>query len=239
MSQDYTRIVSVRGSIPVADDIIFCDDVEGQLNWSGSGTGTDWVVDKYGAVNAVMRGSYGVRMQTKATTPAVGDIVTAVRNVFLTPHRQALLSACFRLPTVSTIEYFEVRAIYWDGTYQYELSLRYDRAAGIWKQYISGTYQYNIAGSSQVFHPDAWNRIEVAVDFANYNRNLRGLVCNQVNLPDINYNVLAAYDSAAPHLTVSFALKSSAASQQTMYLDDIVVLARIPQVRIQGPAVII
>jgi len=217
MGLEGLRVVKPVGAIPISPDVIFYDDMEGQLNWRGAGTGADWVVDRFGAVGAQVMGNYGLRMMTRATTPAVGDSVTAFRDVSLRQQKKVYLGFFFRLPTIGTISRFAFFTYCYTGSVIRCVEFLYNRVTGRWEYYAPGPTLTPVPGGSQAINSEAWNWFEVGLDYGR--PGIFFLECAGLRLENLDLVTYSIGNPEPPRLHIAINMVSSAASQQTAYLD--------------------
>ena len=217
MSQDYIQKVTVRGSNPLCDDILMYDNFEGRLNWSGSGTGTDWVVAQSSGGNEMMDGQYGLKLQTKATTPAIGDEVIASRSMFLTPHKLLTFSGFFRFMSSTLVRRVILRLYCYTGAIGSEVlvayspinqRLEYMEYSGAW---------WPVIGGSINLHPDAWHRLSFVYDIINHY--VVAVQCDSLVLLNLSAEPYFSIDTSAARVVPGVQLIADTAAQATSYLD--------------------
>ncbi len=217
MAQDYTQNVSIRGYNPLADDILMYDNFEGRLNWTGSGTGTDFVVALSTGGNEMVDGMQGLKLQTKATTPAAGDEVTATRSMFVTPHRYLTFSGFFRFLNSTTVRRICLRLLYYSGAYQYRFAVGYTCLAQRLDYLEYSEAWWPVPGGSIVLHPDSWHRLAFTVDLVSLR--IIAVSCDTLSLLSLDLEPPLNNNTSGAHIDLSAYLSVDTAAQATSYLD--------------------
>ena len=217
MSQELIQKVSVRGSNPLTDEIIAYDDFEGRQNFTGSGTGADWTVALTTGGNEMVDGLQGLKLQTRLTTPAIGDQVTAIRSMHLTPHKTYCLSSAFRFSPMANTRLVALLMDIYTGSHQCSFGVGYDpqvqmleyqNQPGIWDTIIGGAIAVDGA---------AWGRLMFAVDISIFR--IISVVCNGLVLPNLSQSVPYFVNTTAPHVDIGLFLATETANQCTAFFD--------------------
>jgi len=191
------------------------------LNWSGSGTGADWVVDRFGAVGAQDRGNFGLRIRTRVTTPAVGDFVQAMRFTSLRRWRNITFSCSFRQPNGIGIDKIYFLLNYMNGVKTIRGDIRYSYFDEAWSfRNVSDVWEV-IPGSSQKLGDDSWHYFSVVIDYVN--NKLKIFQCDEVYIERLERTFCELPTMAPNYFYVAMGMITSVASQQTMYYDDVLV----------------
>ena len=104
MGKEYIRQVDSRLSQKPADNVLILEDFVTTVNWSSSGTGTDYSVTR--DTSAYMKSSFGIdtpgslKLVTRATDPAAGDICNAIFTGPMGIGQKLILSGRFRSDSV-------------------------------------------------------------------------------------------------------------------------------------------
>jgi len=219
MGNEDIRKVFVEGNLPVGGDIIMFDDMEGQLNWVGSGIGTDWVVDRYGDVNCQFRGNYGLRMMTRATTPAADDWVIAYRAIHFRKNQVVRLVYWMRYVSDTLVRRVGNYLDYFTGTTRYMLDVAYNPSLKRWQYYNSVDVWTDVPGGAQELYGDAWHRVSLTW-FPLSPRKVY-LECDELSIGPLDFNVYSASSTTRRHIGVGFSVYTSSAARATVYFDDI------------------
>ena len=219
MSQDYIQKVTVRGSNPLCDDILMYDNFEGRLNWAGSGTGTDWVVAQSSGGNEMIDGLYGLKLQTRTTTPAAGNWVTAIRYMGQLPGRILRYFVYFRPVGVNGCSSVDFGFYLYNGQTVTYVIVSYFVGDHTWKYYTpSGTW-VAIPGMSMVYDPNAWSYLEFLYDVDT--NMLCGGRSGQMASPVLSLLQCQAPSTVAPAVAARFTLTTSGPASQVFYYDHV------------------
>jgi len=163
MGKPYVRQVEVVGLVEELGTVLLFDDIEDLFKWIGSGTGTDWIVEK--STTEAFSGSASLHIKTKATSPAAGDNVSAVRKFALSIGKKLSLEFRFRYVSKTYVDSVVCGFGFYDGANYHRGWFRYLPPEGKWQYMKSdGTYE-DIPGGTQALHQDGWHRLRVILDF--------------------------------------------------------------------------
>jgi len=220
MAKEYTRRVHVISQIPFPAEPILADNFEGAFEWVGGGSGTDWELTK--SADYAVSKNYSMKMITKATTPAVGDLVQARRYPILIPSRYIDLSFAFR-PEYGSGTLARIYAIFditntLDGK-RFRYYMRIDAKAGkLQMETASGVWT-----DIKTIKPPAdgcWNKFRMIVDQKDKKITYfeTGNAVIEVNKP--------AYQVGTPNVYYAdliIGIETRTADRATLYVDDVLI----------------
>ena len=203
-----------------AGGLLLYDDMEGVLEWTGSGTGTYTMEQSH---NHAYSGDYSLHLKTRAAAVAA-DTVSAVRQIGITPRKKLLFSVCFLPTSGSDIEYISFNIIHYDGSYRREAQVRYYYETLAvnrkWKYVKSDGTLADITGGNQMLGTSAWHMMSLSIDFVNnqYTELISdGLVMDMASLADYDLRAVALVGDE--HLRTVLRIVTSDATQIESYFD--------------------
>jgi len=221
MGEEYKRTVQTYGFIPFSKDIILWDDIEGVLKWTGEGNAGDWVVDRISSVDGVMDGVYGLRLQTRVTTPAIDDWARATRKIGLRKWYVVRVSFNFRLPNTEVSWRFISSPQFMDGAFWYNPMVRHLGGAKKWQYLDSGGAWQDIPGGGYEIHNEAWNYCEYTVSFRD--KILKTFQCNELFLVDLNLPIRVFSFVVPQNLLFLFEIQTAVAGSKVAYIDNVLI----------------
>jgi len=190
--------------------------------WTGEGTGTDFLVDgDYAGAEAYYKDKC-LKMQTKATTPAVGDYVRGYRSFVMAAGKKIMVFFKFRFASRTNTAYIEFQAYYCDSTKRHEARIRYDVQNNKW-QYLNSSNAWADfpTSATQKLKEGKWHLLYFSVDLttgkygmmwcAGYTRDLSA--CSYYK-PD---------DTGDEYAEIAARLETATANQITGYFADLLV----------------
>jgi len=219
MGRPYIREIVVVGNIPSLGDIILFDDFEDLFKWSGTGTGTDWLVEKNTAT--AFNKSASLHIKTKATTPAAGDYVTAYRYIYLPPPLKLSLECFWYYVSDTLVDFFAIELIFQDGSYRTHGKVRFHPPESKW-QYRDDTPAYvDIPGGSQKLNEGAWHRVALKLNF-------KDKIYSHLKSDDLEIDLSAlkmqsVSDTTAKQLYVAVSVSAETNARAECYIDDLLI----------------
>jgi len=219
MGKPYVEQVEVIGLVEKLGTVILLDDMEDLLKWSGSGTGSDWTVAK--DTTEAFNGSASLYLQTKATSPAIGDYVWAYRNIYLPGAKKMSLELFWRLTSATLVDKIEFRLFYYDSANRHEAVLYYLPPEGKWQYQDSTGSRQDVPGGAQKLHHDTWHRAKMIVDFEK--DEYVTLVSDALVVDLAGLTLKTVTDTTGQVLQVGFLVHTETAAQADAYFDDVFV----------------
>jgi hypothetical protein len=164
MGKPYERNINVLSYPTYFGNILCYDNFEDLLKWEKTGTGADYICEKFNTL--AYNGSYSLRLKTRATNPAANDYVQAKRQLTIRASKQLLISLNVNAYQPDGLKYIEVLYSFSDQLLLYEVNLRYSAADGL--LYIStpdGSAEV-ISTSALSFASGAWANITLIFNLA-------------------------------------------------------------------------
>lgn len=209
------------GSPPAAGETLLTDDMEGPLNWTGSGTGADWTVALTAA--AAHSPSHSLDLTTRVTDPTAGDVVTATYTTTYPLYPQLTLTAEINLGALlsqgPTDWIVRVNA----GAHKYSAGLRYQASDGTWHYWDALGALQPIAALAGVIAADTWVHVSLVVTLTSHQ-----YVSASVDALSADLSGLAIEDDgpeAAAYTQFTVQSSTLAGLAQGAYYDDIDIAA--------------
>lgn len=199
-----------------AGGLLLYDDMEGVLEWSGSGTGVYTMEQSH---DHAYQGDYSLLLKTRAAA-AANDFLEATRKVGLTPRKKLLLSFYFYPYSSTNIKNIAVNFGHYDGSSYIHGELRYSYSSLLWQYLKSNGLYANVTGSGQKLFAEAWHSFSLNIDFVNsqYTQMVSdGLIIDMTSLDD--YGLRSAASAIYEHLYITFRIETVGANQISTYFD--------------------
>jgi hypothetical protein len=206
---------------PAAGETIIIDDMEGPLNWTGSGTGADWTVAL--STGSAHSPSHSLDLTTRQTTPTAGDTVTALFSTTYPAYPRLTLSLWLDpgalLSQGPTDAILRVNA----GAHKYSAGLRYDHANAKWYYWdVAGAFQ-EIVALAGLLAADTWYHVTLVIDLAAHHYVSATLDTVTADLAGIDMEDDGA--EVASYCTLALRSSTGAGLPQGAYFDDVVCTA--------------
>lgn len=166
MTRDFLGDYRVSADLTFAKGVLLLDQCGNTLPWYIYGDGTDFDI----AIKreAAFFGNHGIRLRTKATTPAENNIVTARRMIPFPETNLLVYRLLINTPEVAKTKAIFIRADFNDGSRAYAAALKW-LPNGPYLQYLNAVGNYEtIQGYDQDASDEAWISIEVVVKLATH-----------------------------------------------------------------------
>lgn len=142
--------------------VMFLDDMESATDYEKTGTGTDYSV--VNTVNAKYFGEKGLRLTTKATTPAVGDWVQIRKQMDFPESGKVVARFRLGIPDVSTVYRIYISLIQVDGVTKDMAQLIYS-PTGKYLNYLNSTgADILIPGYGFTVTDGFWSTFQMSID---------------------------------------------------------------------------
>ena len=215
MGKEYRRdLYGIVASEP-ALSIVYDDDIEDTLKWTGSGHGADWTVEKSTAM--VFEKTYSLHLKTRATAPAAYDVVYANRLVFLPTLDVIKFSVYFNLVNHTYTAGFVISLMNYNGTKALQSSIRYSPGSPAFEILNSAGAYETITELSKKAHQDAWHHISFAANFTT--KKYLSATLDNNHLDFTNQSIRETDSATEPHLNSYLMLTAGAAHQAEAYFD--------------------
>jgi len=219
MGKPYVRQVEVVGLVERLGTILLFDDIEDLFKWAIAGTGVDYVGEKNTTV--AYNGSASLRMQTKATTPAAGDYVQAVRWTFVSYGKKVSLECMWRVRTRADTDNLEFTFQYYTGTQLKTARVRWLGPEGIWQYQTSGGAWVDVPGGTQPLREGKFHRMKLIVDFE---KNEYVSLQSDDTIWDLSgMSIFVLSSTADITMLVFFTLYAETANRPEVWIDDVLV----------------
>jgi len=217
MGKPYVRQVEVVGLVEQLGTVLLFDDIEDLLKWEGSGTGTDWVIEK--DMTEAFSGNASLHLQTRATTPAIGDYIHAERKFALSTGKKLSVEFRFKYVSKTLVDRIVVGFGYFDGSYYHRGFVYFYPPERKWGYLKSDGTTADIPGASQKLHERAWHRVKLILDFEKDEYAL--FQCNDL-VVDMSGTALRVTSNTTDAYTfVVFEVWTETAAQAESYFDDV------------------
>jgi len=219
MAKEYTRRVHVISQIPFPGEPILADNFEGVFNWGIGGTGADF--EGYKSPENPLFGSYSLYMITKATTPAIGDYVQAIRYGHAVASRFIEFTFSFAV-SLSAPDYgyldgwLDVIELSTGDRVRYKIRLNYD---DLKLQYESASGVFTDIADLGAIQGN-YNKFRMILD--QKNRKIKSFETGDKEFEVDKSGFLAATSQAAG-IDVGIRVETRTANRASVYIDNVVI----------------
>lgn len=209
--------------VPILWPAQFYDDCEGTFSWTPAGAGADF--DAEYTLDHTLVGLHSLLLRTKLTAPTLGDDVSILKNLWLTPLSVLNLQFAFNPTTGGTKQL--VASLYWyDGTNVITATLRFGGPPAI-VEYLNSLGGFTqIPGVTWKMASDYWNYCSMLLDIDALAW-LPGVVNNQIIQTDTPA-LPSGVDPTTPYLMLYFSVTAGANARAGFWLDQILLKALNP-----------
>ncbi|MBA7673082.1 hypothetical protein ES703_81270 [subsurface metagenome] len=164
MGREYRRLVTILGSVPVADQILIHDDFSGLLKWSKA----DGVGDAIFEIDPTIayKGNQSLRMKTRTVGASEYDVISAERSIFMSRSKVLSFSIPFYLPSLTTQKRVQFSFQWTDDTDNHSCILQYDPSVPEWNVNTASGVQTPIPGSDFDLYAATWHLMILKANFA-------------------------------------------------------------------------
>jgi len=219
MGKPYVEQVEVIGLVEKLGRVILFDDIEDLLKWRGIGTGTDWTVAK--STTEAMNGAASLYVQTKATTPAIGDYAQGYRNIYLPGAKKMSLELFWLLTSDTLVSDIHFHLVYYDSTKRHTAALRYLPPEQKWMYRDSGAVFRDAPGGAQKLHTRTWHRVKIVIDYEK--DEYVKLVSDALVIDLSGLKIETVSDTTGQVLQIGLRVITETAAQADAYFDDVFV----------------
>jgi len=153
---------NVSSSIQYDRGVLLADDCEGAERWIKSGTGEDYAVTF--TSQAAAFGLKGMLLQTKATTPADGDVITIYRTFPFPVSKLIVMRLRYCYQTIVHVKSFSVTLILKNEVREYHAGLKVSPQVPKMERLNSLGGWKLIGGYGQSRQSGDWDMMELQVD---------------------------------------------------------------------------
>jgi len=218
MEPKLSRVLPVANPVTLWP-VLFQDDCTGTLTYVVSGTGADYSVG-YDTGYAYV-GLKGIRAQTRATTPTIGDNVIIQKYLWLPPAKLARLRLCY-MQYDDTVDHYFYLGFYWFTGSVRNLTLLRTNSANRSCAYLdsAGSYQ-TISGATVPRANYVWSYFDLSVNLstAYYKR----AQINDASFDLSAYPAISEANATERHLRLHLALETQEAARAWAGLDEIII----------------
>ncbi len=163
----------------------------------------------------------GLKLQTKATTPAAGDYVGISKRVAVGCQPFLAYRFYFRSPASSPIHQIEMYLGHYTGSVVRRYDVYYHPASKLWKYYTPATGWVAFPGGSQDLDLNSWSVLEIQVSLVS--AVIKSFKCNNLVLSDLNLNAYSIADSSSPHFDLNLYARTLLAGVGKLFLGNVLV----------------
>ena len=201
---------------PAAGQTILSDDMEGPLNWTGSGTGADWTVAL--STDAAHSPTHSLDLTTRVTTAMAGDTVSALFSTDYPAYPRLTLSAWINLGNLlsqgPTALVFNLNS----GARHYGAGLHYDAGSGKWHYWDAAGALQEIVALAGALAADTWYHVTLVADLTAHHYVSAHVGALNADLAGIDLEDDGP--EAANYLTLTLRSSTLAGVAQGAYFDD-------------------
>ena len=209
---------------PIIWPALFYDDASGTFDYVASGTGADWTAEY--STDTVLLGTKSLKLQTRLTDPASGDIVSLYKHLPVPPRKLARIQLAFCLGTAATNGNLWARAFYHDGAKAHKFEIRCIYADES-VQYLDHNNDYlTIPNAFWSKATNVWNSFDLSIHLnpPKYHLlRLNGLTFDLSALLPYSYS-----ETSTPKFMPGITIRATAAAWTLFYFDQILVTPETP-----------
>ena len=223
MQEKYQRTLPFSHA-PIIWPALFYDDASGTFDWQISATAGDYLAEY--STEAVLIGTKSIKLKTRATDPAFGDLVTIYKHLPVPPRKLARIQCAFRLGDGATNGDFRLRPFFYDGTtgYSFEILCLYTDES---VQYLDEDNVYQtIPNAFWSKATPVWNSIDLSLNLNNGSYHLLRLNGRTFDLSTYPTRPFAADDT--PKFIAALGIKTTIAAWTLFYLDQLLITPETP-----------
>jgi len=209
----------VIGNIPSQGAVLLFDDIEDLLKWTISGDGADYAGTKDTSV--AFNKDASLKLITKATTPAVGDKVTALRDMPVPSSKRIEVTCFFRFDVQADTDLVQFELTYFDNTNQHVVRLVYDPVGEKWRYYNSSASTVDVTGGAQALLAGSFHRLRFIVDFSTDEYIL--LECDDLTVDMTGTACYTTAETTNKILRFAIRIQNELTNRAIAYFDDILV----------------
>ena len=200
--------------------VLLLDDCEGNSDWAGSGTGSDFAVAF--DVNAAWAGLKGLQLDTKSTTPAADDQVRAFRVVEHPETGLLVMRARLGFPDVSDVKFADMSLNLDDSNDNWLGLLRWDRTDDT-ARYQNDAGTFTDLGVVVGFGVDnLWSMFEIVLDMNKKEWISAQILGQKVDLAGVPLDFQEGGGTSVL-VNVEFWVTAIGTNRTTMYVDQVYV----------------
>jgi len=207
---------------PVTPTTLWTDDMEGILNWTGSGTGADWGV---ALDNTVAHSpTHDLVIHTRTTTPTPGDYVLATRSVAWPGQHVFHFDTYMYTANPVLLTYLHVGLQANAGAEKWQGRLRYDHVAAKWQYETSAGGWTEIAAWAGLIAAATWYHLQLDIDM-----NAHKYVSAVFGASTVDLSAQGLLDvgaEASSYVMATLRAQHGASFDQGINHDDVTVIAR-------------
>lgn len=221
MGEEYTRRVTVVGSVTQQGDVVYADDFESTFRWTSSGDGTG-NVSKSSSKSLSLANSMQAASDTG--TPAPGQIATGIRRIHLPAPSKLQCGVSFFSTSIATIRKIILAIVWLDGTNVHTSRITYN---GIdFKTYINqSSGDLAIANSALELRINTWHRMSFQLDFRTKKYISAIMDSQKFDISTLSYPTSANTNPGV--LEIHAQMEIDTATTQIVYFDDVLLLTTI------------
>ncbi len=216
MSKEYTRFMSILGSVPAHGPLIYFDDFENLLKWSKySGEGDSiFELDPTVAYSK----NQSLHMKTRTTDATTGDSIGARGYFYMSPSKKLEQAIRLKSPDWDKIGSLSFYFNFQDGAHFHYCSLLYRPDLPIWKYRHFDKLDYEIPNSDLTPLALAWHHLSLK---ANFNTNKYISMAFDNHLFDLSAQPYDYYTSTTPiNFNIAIIMLTAGDSPAELYIDD-------------------
>uniref|UniRef100_A0A6M3JP97 Putative lectin/glucanase superfamily protein n=3 Tax=viral metagenome TaxID=1070528 RepID=A0A6M3JP97_9ZZZZ len=216
MGVEYIRTTRSADYLRPGSNIILYDDMEDLLKWDVSGYPVAGTVTK--EPTATYNKNYGLRIATRATTPAINDYTAATRSIANITNNEITIELFFRLITTAANAKFDIRYDSFYNGLAITTGLRIDGSTNyIWLMNEGGGY---VQTTLQIptLSANYWHRLSVSFNLLTNTYIKAKINAINYNLTNYRYFIESGFD--IEQTTIMLLMGTKAAAQATIDIDD-------------------
>lgn len=163
MGKEYTRSMSILGSLPVAGQVIFYDNFESLLKWTKTAGEGDSIFELDPSLS--QQESQSLHLKTRTTSADIGDEIVAGRNMHLLPSKVLSFACLFHFSANERIEHIQFLFKWHDGSNRHSALIRYRPDNPDWAYQNTTPEFVSIPNSDVLLEALTWHLIVLRINF--------------------------------------------------------------------------
>lgn len=220
MGEEYTREVTVLGSVPHLGPVLVYDDIEYLFKWTKANGVGDSVCEK--SATLAYNGDSCLHVKTRVTSAAEEDVCLGYRLLFQRPGQRYRMECLFMPDAAASAK----EIIFWitldDGATVHHIRVKWDAANTKWIYQDTGGGYADFAGGSQNLNANQYHRF--LVEWDENSHKITRFVCNGLELRDLSLDYYTAANVAAVSMRLDLGLTAGASPPGEIYFDDVLVM---------------
>uniref|UniRef100_A0A6H1ZVT7 Uncharacterized protein n=1 Tax=viral metagenome TaxID=1070528 RepID=A0A6H1ZVT7_9ZZZZ len=219
MGIEFKQISPTIGKYPTQSPVLMYDNMETEFSKITTGNGTDWTIAR--SQTHVNEGAYSLKLQTKTTTPAIDDYIELTYKIPYTSNKNITVEFLCSSLVATQNATISINITEYTGTTRNVGEMEYNLNTGLtqYKNSMGEIIPTPTQPTKQ--QSNAWGKFSLHVDLEN--KQYTNVYANNRKIPLQNTPLLQTTSTAAAIIYVTITLLTTAATQATTYIDNMLI----------------